>query len=49
MIPWIVLITAFVVVLNLGYAALQLWLLERREPWSRLLGLAVVACSMGAP
>ena len=46
MIPWIVLITAFVVVLNLGYAALQLWLLERREPWSRLLGLAVVAWTL---
>jgi hypothetical protein len=38
MIPWIVAITLYICAENLGFAALQVWLLERRRPWPK--GLA---------
>ena len=38
---WMVLISAYVVVANFGYAALQIWLLQRRERWPQLLGVGL--------
>lgn len=42
----IFLITAFVVTLNGAWAALQIGLLRRRQPWPRLLGVALVIWSL---
>ena len=39
---WITLIASYVVAQNFGYAALQVWLLRRRQPWPRWLGGAIV-------
>jgi len=41
MLNWMILISAYVVVTNFGYAALQLWLLQRRPGYPRWLGLAL--------
>ena len=41
MISRIALITAFFVIMNCGYAALQVWLLRRRTPWPKFIGVAV--------
>lgn len=41
MISRIVLIMAFVVLLNCVYAGLQVWLLRRRKPWPKFIGVAV--------
>ncbi len=41
MIPQIILITVFIVVLNGALAGLQVWLLERRKPRPKFLGVAV--------
>src|SRR5260221_1042933 len=41
MIPQISLITVFIVVLNGALAGLQVWLLERRKPRPKFLGVAV--------
>jgi predicted MPP superfamily phosphohydrolase len=45
---WIALIAGYVVAQNFGYAALQVWLLRRRQPWSQWLEAAIVswACLM---
>jgi predicted MPP superfamily phosphohydrolase len=42
MLSWIVVISAYVVFQNFGYAALQVWLLRRRKPWPRWMGVAVL-------
>jgi len=46
MIPWIVAFTIFICAENLGFAALQIWLLERRRP--RPNWLAWLICCWGA-
>jgi predicted MPP superfamily phosphohydrolase len=38
---WISAISAYVVAQNFGYAALQIWLLRRRRPWPRWMGITV--------
>jgi hypothetical protein len=38
---WLTLIVTYVVAQNFGCAALQVWLLRRRRPWPRWMGLAV--------
>jgi predicted MPP superfamily phosphohydrolase len=43
MLIWICLITLYLIVQNFGYAALQVWLLRRRQPWPGWLGTAVFA------
>ena len=37
----ITLISAYVLLQNFGYAALQVWLLRRRQPWPQWMGVAV--------
>jgi hypothetical protein len=39
---WVILIASYVVVQNFGYAALQIWLLRRRQPWPWGMGVAVL-------
>ncbi|MCE0522644.1 MAG: hypothetical protein LV480_07010, partial [Methylacidiphilales bacterium] len=34
-------IATYAVVQNFGYASLQVWLLRRRQPWPRWLGVAI--------
>ncbi len=41
MLIWIAVITTYVVVQNFGCAALQVWLLRRRRPWPRWMGVAL--------
>lgn len=41
MIPWIVAICIYVCLENLGFAALQVWLVERRQQWPRWLARAI--------
>jgi len=41
MLIWISIIAAYVVVQNFGYAAFQVWLLRRRRPWPKWMGVAV--------
>ena len=40
MLIWIALIASYVILLNFGVAALEVWLLQRRKPWPRWLGFA---------
>jgi predicted MPP superfamily phosphohydrolase len=40
---WMFLISAYVVAVNFGYVALQIWLLQRRSSWPHWLGVALCA------
>src|SRR5580698_5610443 len=42
MLIWIAFVASYVVAQNFGYAALQVWLLRRRQPWPKWLGVAVL-------
>lgn len=46
MIPWLLLITTFAVMLNLGYAGLQVALLRRRRSWPRVFAIAILAWAL---
>src|ERR1039458_1019005 len=41
MLIWIAFVATYVVAQNFGYAALQVWLLRRRQPWPKWMGVAV--------
>ena len=41
MIPWITFVATYIAALNFGYAALQVWLLKRRQPWPRWMAAAL--------
>jgi predicted MPP superfamily phosphohydrolase len=41
MLIWIAFVATYVVAQNFGYAALQVWLLRRRQPWPKWMGGAV--------
>lgn len=41
MLPFVFLISAYVIAQNFGYAALQVWLLQRRQPRPRWMGIIV--------
>jgi len=39
---WIAFVALYVLVQNFGYAALQVWLLRRHQPWPKWMGAAVL-------
>jgi hypothetical protein len=40
--PWFIVIVAYIIAENFGYAALQIWLLRQRQPWPKSLGTALI-------